>query len=507
MQNVHRLTGAILLSLLLASQPLLAEPLKCVTRAGKQFVANRSGALLLERRRWSEGRLEHEIQRLNDRILTRTRRAARPLAARLRKLEGILAFLRRCVNPGDPQATPVPTGTPGTIATPSVSPSRTPTSSPTPTPTSTPMPTPTPTPTPTPASKVPVFIAQGHAGRMTLSCDDGLTWSRNWDHTVAPNVRCWDNTLVSVNGQNEVQGCTDESCDDCDHQNWAGCGIAYGDGAFVATWGWGKPGQIQRSVDGIHWTTVLPGRTYADISFGSGVFMAGRGIPAMSSDNGVTWSDVAVPSSYNPWYNVRKIGFGVWPLGSRFYIFGDGDQLYGIDPDGGGLATSPHAAGCGDYVYGTASSPNTILSVHSNWNTQQVYVCRSADGGASWSRMNVANTARATLPLWTGSEFIFWGDSTRVYRSPDGVNWSTQHVTYVNSNLLPRFGAVARSDSGIYVTVDAEWGRYYQNQRFFRSEDGVTWTQLPAGAYVGSHPINHIEFGYVDPSVSGCPAS
>src|SRR5690606_33849550 len=82
---------------------------------------------------------------------------------------------------------------------------------------------------PAPATTVPVFIAQGHLGRTTISCDDGRTWIHNQSQDDA--ARCFENDL------------------DCDHHPYAARGIAHGEGTFLLTWGWGAPGSVVRTED------------------------------------------------------------------------------------------------------------------------------------------------------------------------------------------------------------------------------------------------------------------
>jgi len=282
--------------------------------------------------------------------------------------------------------------------------------------------------------------------------------------------------------------------------------MAYGDGAFVITWGWGKPGKVQRSTDGVNWNTVIDGTTHADIAFGNGVFLTGKGRPYFSENNGITWSQVTVPSGYNQFYNVRAIGFGSWASGSNFYLFGDGDRLHGVPPSGATISTPTHPLGCGSYLSGSATSNTVVVTTHSDYNAGQGYVCRSIDGGETWERQDVSGVRTLSSVLWTGTEFVFWGDSARMYRSPDGTAWTSQALVADNFSQFPSFGAMARSDQGTFAMVNGNWRQWYEQQRFFRSTDGVHWQQLSTNNYVGSHPLNFMEFGYVDPSAEGCPA-
>jgi hypothetical protein len=99
--------------------------------------------------------------------------------------------------------------------------------------------------------------------------------------------------------------------------------------------------------------------------------------------------------------------------------------------------------------------------------------------------------------VWTGSEFYVWAGSTR-FRSPNGIDWSSDEGTPPNLSL----GPVARAPDGTFVAVHQSWDNYYEEQGFFVSTDGLTWQS--ATTFVGSHPVNFFEFGYVQPS-SACP--
>src|SRR5690606_6858809 len=83
---------------------------------------------------------------------------------------------------------------------------------------------------------VPLFVAQGHLGRTVISCDGGQSWTA--DQSNDAEAQCWS-------------GPDDEP--DCDHDPGAGRGIVFADGWFVATFGWGPPGGIVRSRDGVAW--------------------------------------------------------------------------------------------------------------------------------------------------------------------------------------------------------------------------------------------------------------
>jgi len=124
---------------------------------------------------------------------------------------------------------------------------------------------------------VPLFVAQGDLGRTTVSCDDGLTWVANQSSDDA--AVCFTGGL------------------DCDHSPGAGRGITWGNGWFVATFGWGPPGAIRRSRDGVTWEPVTTGTTFAGVAFGDDQFLAG-GRPAwVGGSDGGGWKKAGDPRS------------------------------------------------------------------------------------------------------------------------------------------------------------------------------------------------------------------
>ena len=122
--------------------------------------------------------------------------------------------------------------------------------------------------------------------------------------------------------------------------------------------------------------------------------------------------------------------------------------------------------------------------------------CYSDDGGDSF--VQASTTAGANLTghlLWTGSELLTYGPNA-VWRSPDGESWTSTPI----SPAMISLGAVARSDQGTFVAASGGYRQWYEMQRFYRSSDGVSWTELPSGSYRGGHPIRSIVFGLGAPS-------
>ncbi|MBL8682237.1 MAG: hypothetical protein JNK05_23925 [Myxococcales bacterium] len=323
-------------------------------------------------------------------------------------------------------------------------------------------------------TRVPVFVAQGHMGRITVSCDDGRTWVGNRSSNDA--ARCFTGGL------------------DCDHNATAGRGLAYGNGYFVATFGWGTPGVVRRSNTGLTWEDTLPGRTFADVAFGNGVFLANERTLQRSSD-GTGWR-AAGDTTAGPW-NVRTIEFIAHGPRGRFLVSAesgtDRDIVWSADNGTTWQRARTRPPECGQSARGFAYG-NGVAILTSGAG----HACRSTDGGESWTRIAVA-MGELTTPVWTGSEFFAW-EGSRLWRSADGMQWTSTPLVGTGLSI----GAVARSPSGTFVAVRGGWQVWYDQQRFYRSTDGIRWETLAAGTFVGSHPINFIEFGYA-PAGTMCP--
>lgn len=88
------------------------------------------------------------------------------------------------------------------------------------------------------------------------------------------------------------------------------------------------------------------------------------------------------------------------------------------------------------------------------------------------------------------------------HRSEDGTTWES---TALEPPGVP-IGNFAVSSEGTFAAVNDGWTRWYEQQRFYRSTAGVTWEELPTGAFTGGHPIYFMSFGHVTPT-PGCGMS
>ncbi len=331
-----------------------------------------------------------------------------------------------------------------------------------------------------PEGTVPMFVAVGAAGRTVVSCDDGASWVG--ERSDDPSRRCFDADSGNV---------------DCDHSSDSGTGIAYGNGWFVATFGWGAPGSIRRSDDGIHWESVVDGDsadgvTSSGLSWGRDMFVTGARRPRIGEPDADSWV-LAPELDLGDIWNVREIGFAPVGGGTFFMYARDAEAALAISDDGREWTFSPSG---GEHCTGNnvAYGGGVLLMLGEGG-------CRSVDGGRTWTPVDLPAAAR-TATLWTREAFVYWGidDAYQdtMYTSDDGQEWAAVAATSDTGTM--RLGPVARSPEGTYVGVRGEWQQWYEDQRFYRSEDGVDWVEVTAGNYTGGHPLREIAFGYGQPS-------
>jgi hypothetical protein len=133
-------------------------------------------------------------------------------------------------------------------------------------------------------------------------------------------------------------------------------------------------------------------------------------------------------------------------------------------------------------------------------------VCRSNDGAQTWTNSTLASEYLESRPLWTGAEFMVWS-SGKVHRSVDGVTWTSSNTQTRRNGALsagPTIGAAARAESGTFVAVKGGWQVWYEQQRFYRSTDGVVWDELELPNYEQGHPITVVAAGFASRSAV-CP--
>lgn len=355
------------------------------------------------------------------------------------------------------------------------------------------------------AGLIHVFVAIGKQQRRAISCDDGRTWTHDvtvddaWP--VDERYRCFSGDFALPDGGAQST--------DCDHNAYSSLGLVFGDGVFVHTMGWGAPGSVYRSENGVDWQQVDTGANATAVMFDSDRFILATRYSRRSDDRGLTWvSNVEVPVNNNgaTIWNIRGgfAGGGVFVVtaqdGTNFDVQRSADRgatwSRPTMTDGGRLDD----CGAGHPAFGNG----TFITMRNNAGTTTV--CRSNDGAQTWSSTELQNVSVESRALWTGSEFIMWSPGG-VHRSADGITWTSQPTQTNRNGTLsggPNIGAVARSANGTFVAVRGGWQVWYEQQRFYRSSDGTVWDELPATAFEPGHPITAMAAGVV-PRSSACP--
>lgn len=351
---------------------------------------------------------------------------------------------------------------------------------------------------------VPVFMAAGDVGRTTFSCDLGAAWTgnRSYDLEGDPLVCGEAAPVVCYDDATGCQLLDGEACEqqatncDCDHHPGAVQGLAYGDGWWVATWGWGPPGSVRRSQDGLNWETVVEGTTFGGLAYGDGTFLLGARSPQVSTDGGATWVEGG-PADFQAAngttiQNVRRVAYAPAQGGHFVVVATSGDSrdiMLSSDAGASWWRPAQRPEACLDNTQGILSSQDTMVLLGRNGE-----VCTSGDGGQTWA---VDTPLGGGGPgLWDGSAFRAWTGGN-AYESTDGITWTSQPMV----PSLQLAATAVDPQTGTFVSVRGGWQNWYDRQEFYRSDDGVTWTVLDAAAFEGSHRIRHVEFARTETGV------
>lgn len=341
--------------------------------------------------------------------------------------------------------------------------------------------------------QVPVILASGHMGRTILSCDGGKTWVH--DESDNDAARCW------VTGDpNEVE---------CDHHPSAGHGVDYdGSKYFYASFGWGTPGTIRRSVDGVHWETV-----YSAFA-GSGLLAFGQKLVLLwgyyytSDDGGATYTPVAQsPAGVDSTH--------IW--NPRPYKFGE--KAVAMSGEAAGVAVSsdygvtwnvntsvPKTWTNSGATYGNGLMVSFGTATPTSGTGTDLYTAVSTDGGLTWNgQLTAPNSPWAWTagPIFDGTQFMAWAGSNR-YVSTDGMHWTSAVISNNDTAIPPSWmqGTVTYDpNTHRYAMIMNLWQHFYAGQKAFWSMDGLTWTEVTSDHFTGGHPISSMVIGEADSSV------
>lgn len=324
-----------------------------------------------------------------------------------------------------------------------------------------------------------LFVAAGHSMNIVISRDDGKTWKR-----VFYGRPCGD------------------------HGRWAVWNsVAYTKGVFAIASGWGAPGTILASEDGVNWRHLTdenrkPPRKgqhpYDMLTTMQMIGVNGSFIMPLEAtpDFGKTWyrsSAYGFRDNNNQRIKINvahpSLACGDHQQGKRVIVVGDeGPSLFSDDF---GKTWVPLKVTVqpweGRGAMGIIAKGNVFVIVKGSGET----VLRSTDGGMTWKAhpLGVKRPASRSFCLSVvGDEFWVTGQTSKA--SKDGITWRN----------LPEntpSGRITVSDKGTLINVS--------RKRFtiLRSTDaGKTWEEVykfspDKKAIGGAQGLSDVSFGYV----------
>lgn len=218
---------------------------------------------------------------------------------------------------------------------------------------------------------------------------------------------------------------------------------------------------------GLVWTLrSRPSTAGLDIAYGNGVFIVTGGFgvtPIRSSDDGATWSTVALTNAYTVVFDeVHSVFVAITHV-----------QAY-HSPDG--VTWTPATTFASEN--GTVLAYGNGICVTVGWGGGKLQV--STDGGVNWSNGIKPTGFDTQSPIAYGNDvFLQAVNAGSVFRSANGVTWS-------NLGAVPITGApILAYGQGGWLCMSAETN----TTNVYRStDDGATWnlyTTRPTG-YVRS---------------------
>jgi len=323
----------------------------------------------------------------------------------------------------------------------------------------------------TPEATVPIALALGN-GRIATSCDRGESYAQDW--------------LIAD--------------DASDHHPYAmAAGGAFHDGVFVVGTGWGYPGHVLRSDNGIDWedlqaerfhwadqSTHMPEGAVVVIFHNGTRFVLITSRRRLFSDDGRDWHEEGDLLPYEM-FHLRSHRF-IDELGTHFLRgenAGKDLQWLATSTDGGlTYQMLPSSAGFDAACNARMSQAHGTLMAPGDDG-----YCRSDDGGTTWAYHTAPMKVSTFYPVDSG--WVTMGSYRReMLESGDGLQWEQSTVAQGM-----RFSA-----GGYASHLDYFIATSHQNEEFYRSDDGVTWTALP-GDVAGDVPdIRHLVFGWGKPS-------
>ncbi len=238
-------------------------------------------------------------------------------------------------------------------------------------------------------------------------------------------------------------------------------GLAYGGGAFVIT---SANNEVMYSIDGTHWIAVQPpqNNSWGALTFGGGQFVAvaqSGNNRVMTSPDGRTWT-LAPPVDSYAW---KGITYG----NGRYVAVAEGRAMYSDD----GISWTSVAVGANKWM-GVAYGRGKFVATAKSGSNRIMY---SSDG-VSWTQTAAADETADCRAITFGNPSgsisdgrfvtVSVGGTNRASYSDDGINWTATDATSEDY-----WYGVAYGDNK-FVAVSSGPG----SNRVMYSDDGVNWT-------------------------------
>jgi hypothetical protein len=269
--------------------------------------------------------------------------------------------------------------------------------------------------------------------------------------------------------------------------------VTYGGGTWVAV-GFGSA-KVLTSTDARTWTIRgTPGFAIpAKITYGAGRFVAsGSGNTALTSTDGITWTNPTVVASTNTLLEGAAFGSGKFVLVGRDSNFNaaaftstDGTTWTPANP----IAGTANSTG----FIAVGASPTGFVAAGGN------LVYSSVDG-VSWTARTSAlpSAPRQLGPIsegvssatFAGTQFFVVGNYGSITTSPDGNTWTRR-----SSGTIADLGAVLHD--GTRFVASGSGGT------ILTSPDGSAWTQLTTGSTADFNLLAYSGARYVTAGFSG----
>lgn len=271
---------------------------------------------------------------------------------------------------------------------------------------------------------------------------------------------------------------------------------------------------LDASVAGRVWRTKVTTSTlysevrYNPVAYGNGVWVqvmgdisAGSTVARRSTDDGVTWTEIVLPTAAR-WYGLT------WCTGSSLFVLigghssGSGAGVILTSPDGTTWTSRTNTL---SYPYAVAANGSTVIVACNGGGVQG----RSTDGGVTWSTFASPGGYSMQRAIYAGGRFLLSGSSGSA-SSADGTTWSnaanpasfgtilsTQQIAFFNGRWW--MGVSVSGSGALYTSTNGHtWTDASALTGWFVDATVTNWCSM---SFSGNAMIAHVELSSGDNGV------